>query len=268
MEFTDKRKEESRAQAHLLIDNFLSRYTYHPVQSNLYDDFTSDPACNQPFRQILMNDCGNRCCYCMRNISSTTLDHVILRSITDQEKYDEYFKVKTDLEKDDMKMEASIADNIGPHRPYPHTIAYENLIPSCFGHLASADSKCCNIYRGQKFVHPFTFRRDIHQEVVYYSDGNIEWIEEPGDDPDGILTVSKLGLDCIELTIIRRIWYYISSHNETPNTIDKNEMINDLFIMADDDNEEEMIMQFKKPDYWRLIELYDYFNNVTLFTNR
>lgn len=268
MEFTEKRIPSRRNQAHQMINGFLSSYTYHPGQSNLYKDFTADPSCNQPFRHLLMSDCGNRCCYCMRNINSTTLEHVILRSTKEQGKYDEYFRIDSDLERDDMKMETSIAANIGPHTPYPHSIAYENLIPSCFGHLASRDSKCCNIYRGEKFVHPLTFRRDIHQEVIYYDDGGIDWTAEPGDDPDGILTVSKLGLDCKELIIIRRIWHYLASHHLTPETVDKDEMIYELLDLSTDEYEDEMIMQFKTPDYWRLIPQYDYFNNSTLFTSR
>ena len=265
MEFTEKRNEKSRTKAHNMIDDFLGRYKYQAGQSNLYGVFTSDSVFGD-FRQSLMDDCNNRCCYCMRNIRATTLEHVILRSTTDQEKYDKYFTIESDLERDDMKMETSIKEII-PHSPYPHTIAYENLIPSCLGHLASKDSKCCNLYRGEKFVHPLTFRRDIHDEVVYYNDGGIEWKEDPNDDPDGVLTVSKLGLDCLELTIIRRIWYYIVSHNQTLDNIDVEDLINDLFIEATEE-EEEMIMQFKKEDYWHLIGQYDYFNNADLFEDR
>lgn len=268
MEFTEKRNPMSRNRAHQMIDGFLKGYTYQAGQSNLYADFTSDPSCNQPIRQLLMGDCSNRCCYCMRKISSTTLEHVILRSITDKGKYDKYFVIVSDLERQDMKMEASIASHIGPHTPYPHTIAYENLIPSCFGHLASKDSKCCNLYRGEKFVHPLTFREDIHNEVKYYNDGSIEWTAEPGDDPDGVLTLSKLGLDCLELTIIRRIWFYMASHGLSPKTADKEELIYDLIDLSTNNDEDEMIMQFKKPEYWRLISEYDYFNNINLFTLR
>lgn len=266
MEFTEKRNEKSRSKAHNMIDDFLGRYKYQAGQSNLYGVFTSDSVF-WDFRQSLMDDCNNRCCYCMRNIRATTLEHVILRSTTDQEKYDKYFTIESDLERDDMKMETSIKE-ITPHSPYPHTIAYENLIPSCFGHLESKDSKCCNLYRGEKFVHPLTFRKDIHDEIIYYHDGGIEWTAEPGDDPDDVLTLSKLGLDCLELTIIRRIWYYLVSHNETPSTVDKDNMIYELIDLINDNNEEEMIMQFKKPNYWRLISEYDYFANQNLFTIR
>ena len=102
----------------------------------------------------------------MRDIKGTTLEHVILNSTKTKDKYDEYFQMESELEKDNMMLAKDFLENPKEVPPFPHTIAYENLIPSCFGYLPTGSSKCCNNYRGEKFVHPLVFRKNISAEEI------------------------------------------------------------------------------------------------------
>lgn len=269
MEYIDKNK--SRAWAHQLLKDFLQRRLEEDGKypDDLYAAFRADPACKDAFVAKLLEDNEGRCCYCMASILGTTLEHVILNSTSDKQKYNEYYTIESDLDKENMKLAKDFLDNPGEIPPFPHTIAYENLIPSCFGYLPSTSSKCCNNYRGEKFVYPLVFRRNIHTEVHYYPNGNIVWAEDP---EEIIPTVTKLGLDCTELKCIRRIWHFLASNGlsaEEPNrqkTIIT--LITDLGIPVTKEEKEmqQMLINFKKPEYWKLLSKYTYFNDPTKFT--
>jgi len=274
MEYIDKNK--SREWAHELIKEFLKRRLEEDGEypKDLYAAFKGYPECKDAFVEKILEDNNHRCCYCMRDIKGTTLEHMIPQSVKTQKDFSKYFQNESYLDISYMILAQDFLDN--PHEvpPYPHTIAYENLIPSCFGNLPSGAPKCCNNYRKDKFVQPLVFRPNIHEEVKYYGDGNIVWTEEPEDPeyPEGKNpTIVKLGLACLELKAIRRIWYYLSSHDLNCEDTNKNLAIDDLLIElgtpkdAEDRNMQQMLINFKKPEYWELLKKYTYFANKEIF---
>lgn len=270
MEYIDKNK--SRAWAHQLIKDFLRRRIEEDGKypDDLYAAFRADPECKDAFVAKLLEDNEGRCCYCMASIRGTTLEHVILNSTSDNDKYKEYFSIESDLDKENMKLAKDFLENPSEVPPFPHTIAYENLIPSCFGYLPNGASKCCNNFRGEKFVHPLVFRPNIHSEVKYYPNGNIIWTADP---EDIIPTITKLGLDCLELKCIRRIWYHLASRGLSADEQYRDATINTLvsdFGEPSGKKEKEMLamlVNFKKRDYWKLLAKYTYFNDPTKFTD-
>lgn len=268
MEYIDKNK--SREWAHKLIKEFLERRLEEDGEypEDLYAAFKGDPKCKDAFVERLLEDNNHRCCYCMRSIKGTTLEHMIPQSVKTKEAFSKYYHDESNLDISNMTLAQDFLNN--PHEvpPYPHTIAYENLFPSCFGNLPSGASKCCNIYRKDEFVQPLVFRPNIHEEVKYYANGNIIWTKDP---EETIPTLTKLGLDCLELKAIRRIWYYLSNHDLNCEDTNKTIAIDDLLIelgdpmTSEDCNMQQMLLNFKNSEYWGLLGKYKYFANKEIF---
>lgn len=267
MEYIDKNK--SREWAHELIKEFLKRRLEEDGEypEDLYAAFSGDPEF-KIFRERLLEDNNHRCCYCMRDIKGTTVEHMIPQSVKSQATFSKYFEHSSKLDLINMILTQDFLDNPKEVPPFPHAIAYENLIPSCFGYLPSGTSKCCNNFRGDETIQPLVFRPNIHEEIKYYANGNIIWGNDPEDEKP---TIAKLGLNCFELKAIRRIWYYLSSHDLDCEDTNKNLAIDDLLIElgapkdAEDRNMQQMLLNFKKVDYWELLKKYTYFANKDIF---
>ena len=267
MEYIDKNK--SREWAHKLIKEFLERLLEEDggYPEDLYAAFSGHPIF-KIFRERLLKDNNHRCCYCMRDIKGTTVEHMIPQSVKNQETFSKYFEHSGNHDLVNMILTQDFLDNPKEVPPFPHAIAYENLIPSCFGYLPSGTSKCCNNFRGDKTIQPLVFRINIHEEITYYADGNIVWTEDPEEEQP---TIVKLGLDCLELKAIRRIWYYLSNHDMTCEDANKNQTIDDLLIElgvpknTQESNMQQMLINFKKTEYWELLTKYTYFANKEIF---
>lgn len=260
MEYIDKNK--SREKAHKLIKEFLKECfdKQEDCSADLYSvlngNFKND------LKNILLKDSDNRCCYCMRDLKGPTLEHVIPQKVKNKEEFDKYFEMDSRLDKENIILESEFIINPKETPPFPHTVAYENLIPSCFGTFASGSSKkSCNNYRGDKFIQPLIFRENIHNEIKYKIDGSIVWSE---DRADVFPTVNILGLNCLELKAIRRIWYYLASHNLSCDESNKDRVINDIITITEP-QEHGMLLNFKNKEYWNLLSQYTYFNNKKIF---
>lgn len=260
MEYIDKNK--SREKAHKLIKEFLKECfdKQEDCSADLYSvlkgNFKND------LKNILLEDSNNHCCYCMRDLKGPTLEHVIPQKVKSQEDFSKYFEMDSRLDSENIMLEAEFIINPKETPPFPHTVAYENLIPSCTGKFAaSRNSKWCNNYRGDRFIRPLIFRENIHNEIKYKINGSIVWSE---DRADVFPTVNILGLNCLELKAIRRIWYYLSTHNLSCDESNKDRVINDIITITEP-QEREMLLNFKNKEYWNLLSQYTYFNNVERF---
>lgn len=198
----------------------------------------------------------------MRNLQGSTLEHVITQKVNNQEDFSKYFEMDSRLDNENIMLEAEFIINPKKTPPFPHTVAYENLIPSCLGTFASGEKKSCNHHRGDRFIQPLIFRENIHNEIKYKIDGSIVWSE---DRADVFPTVNILGLNCPELKAIRRIWYYLSSHNLSCDESNKDKVIYDIITELENEDMLDMLINFTNVEYWRLLSQYTYFNNVELF---
>jgi hypothetical protein len=297
MEYIDK--TQGALQAHSLLSAFLTRCQDGGFSPNddLYSKMASDRDPSVPnadttyniLRRQLLQENNCRCCYCMRNIEdvNTTLEHIIPNRISNQVRYDEYQKFYSRADWQKMIFSKSfLANPRWPFRSFPHTIAYENLIPSCNGKFAkniSGDihahddrvSKCCNNKRGEEFVIPFVLNQQMVNEFEYKRNGYVIWpvvdTTIRGEARKKLLfehkrTIDILNLNCLELVTIRRIWFFLAITQSDCATVDKDRVILDLTDNENLTSEEiTMLQNFWYDNYWCLLEEYRYFNDINKF---
>ena len=271
MKFIDKNK--GKAQADQRIEMFLRSFKGN-YPDDLYGALRTDTICKNDLVFQLLQENEGRCCYCMRDIKGTTLEYVVPRSINDKSEYERYLVLDSELQNAAMVLEEDFlqAPTIIP--PYPHTIAYENLVPSCFGNFGSETAKCCNNKRGDLFIHPLIFRKTIEDEIEYKTNGSVVWKNEPYDpnDPQALVsTITILGLDCLELKAIRMIWCHLATNGLSYANVDRKEVIYTLISNLsryEDKGLLEMLCNFESDEYWSLIAKYSYFNDANKFVRR
>ena len=298
MEFIDKNNSANIQQARKLLDGFLNRCVQSPTwPTDLYNAMASDKDPDDPnaettyklLRRQILKENQNRCCYCMRMIEEqdTTLEHIIPNKAADQTEYDKYKQYYSNIDWQKMIFaKAFLKTPKWTFRSYPHTIAYENLIPSCNGKFAKMNrdpnlhvgdnrvSKSCNNKRGNDFVIPFVLVKQMVSEFKYNKSGRIIWSVDKniiGPQRKELLekhkeTIERLGLNCDELVAIRRIWFFLANNN-LDSLKDKDRTI--IFLLEDvnlTEQEKEMLNNFWQDNYWSLLEEYRYFNDVNKFT--
>lgn len=279
MEFINK---QSHRQAHSLEDGFLQRnkerhdgrytgdlYTY------LGADFcVQGVKTKKALAAILEVEQHNRCCYCMRNIDQLkaeekSIEHVIVNHPVDDEEYNKYLMHGSSLDGADIINSSVFLERQTPPPPYPHSVAYENMLMSCAGriHVGIKTSFTCNGKRCHSYVPPMPLMPAISNEVKYRKDGSVYWTKETSIKKP---TVEILGLNDPTLQIIRRIWYKLSSQNLLPSTCDKEslvyEILGDMLDEGKDDPQIQLLFLFlNNSQYWNLIQQFDYFNDVSKF---
>ena len=284
MKYIDKTK--GKAWAHAILKNFLDRYSENgiPFPQNLYDRFRDDrnDGVNtfQVFSENILHENECRCCYCMRTIRKNefsqryplTLEHVVLNSVENKDEYDRYFELPSELENEDMILTSDFLKQTKvSYPPFPHRIAYENLIPSCMGTFPGSNkSLTCNNKRSNEFVPPLVFRKKIEEEIIFYHTGEMVWTKETEKNGDYKSYINTLGLNDINLMIIRCMWYYLSTENLDCNIENREHILRVIDAEIDDDNEQgklllEKMKLFKKDEYWNLLKDFKYFNNKYIF---
>lgn len=279
MEYVDK---QHHRQAHSLEDGFLqrnkdrhdSRYT-----GDLYEYLGADfCAPGQKTKKVLVTileaEQHNRCCYCMRNLvplkaEDKSIEHVIVNHPTDDAEYNKYLMHGSSLDNADIIQSSLFLDRQTPPPPYPHSIAYENMLMSCAGriHIGVRTSFTCNGKRCHAFVPPMPLMQNISREMKYRKDGSAFWTKDSNTE---VPFVEILGLNDPTLQIVRRIWYKLSLQKLLPNTCDKESLVYDILgDMLDegkDDAQIQLLFLFvNNNQYWDLVQQYDYFNDVSRF---
>jgi hypothetical protein len=256
MEFIDKTKQKLEGEA--IILEFLKEFGGNYLE-DLYSEFKNPQ--KQKLIDLLLKEQNSRCCYCMRNLNvkkdGITLEHVIPRSVKNKTTFDEYIKSDTVLNETNVCLESEfLADPKTP--PFPHTIAYQNLIVSCSGkYFPSNKASHCNSFRGNLDIKPIVLYNTIISDIEYKANGFIIWTKETDDIP----TIEKLGLNDDLLRMIRRIWFYASTINNNLLDLDISQREKFLYKMLADvkDEEFDMLFNFAKDTYWELLRKYDYF---------
>lgn len=298
MEFVNK-TTEGRRWSHPILKRFLDRCREKtPYPENLYDemkddiepDHTLNPAQKSTYRLLLEgilneSDRGNTlpqgtglCCYCMRRIDAasnhSTLEHVIPKSVTDAKTYARYYDVPSSLERDDRIMvpkQVFVTRNHYQAPPFPHNVAYENLVASCDGSLpkGSTTHLCCNGPRDDHYIPPIAFIPNIHNQIKYKKNGVVVWKENPDVDSrerKRVIT-DELHLNCSILRMIRLVWNYLSERQMdcTLNEQERRRVIDTLrpqcFTI-----DKEVLQNFHFDIYWCLLDEYRYFNDTTIFS--
>ena len=258
------------------LDCFHNRTKAYP--NDMYKAFCSeiDDAHNHvQFRQRLINEVliqeqDGLCCYCMRRLSECkkmTIEHVMPNHAVDKTELDKYRTRATELDglphSEDFKSLSPIT-----YPPHPHSIAYQNLLLSCDGNLfnESPTPQCCNLKRKHTFLLPFVLYSNIIQTFIYTEDGMAEWQEDPEPPESRGNAMRILGLNKSILKMVRRIWFFCTDNNLNPHKEEKDFVINTMmgYLNLPSMNEEDinMLLNFKKDKYWKLLLEYDAFATI------
>lgn len=298
MEFIDKKGR--RDWAHSILQSFLNRcLDCNPYPADLYEalksdtepDTTINPNQETTYKRLLIgildDSCKGegypsgigRCCYCMRTIRASethsTLEHIIPNKTSKIEDYEKYFSVSSNLERDQRVMvyrELFLSRHKKTAPPFPHNVAYENLVASCDGSLPKGSTQhlCCNNPRGDQFVPPFLFMNDIHQEFIYNSQrGTVTWKKNSQIDKRVRAQVINdiLNLNCGILRMIRMIWSFLAENGQDCEiSPSKKKWVIDTLYQRCDETDKEEILNFNYDNYWSLLEEYRYFNDKNKFS--
>lgn len=216
-------------------------------------------------RDALIEEQHNLCCYCMRKLSNdqtTTLEHIIPRNSSDAEL--EAYKANNPVWFTEV-IHLSNFNNTRPTPPFPHSVAYQNLVASCKGILKenSNESCCCNNKRGHHNIRPI-FLDDNIDELIEYScmSGTVK-----SSNADTVIdnTLSLLGLNDNTLKEIRSLWaLVVKKHILIDSKGNSRELVNafgtDLVSQVPD----RYIKYVKNSYYWKLFISYKWFEGYYL----
>lgn len=269
-------------EAHSLIDGFLQRHLEKhggKYVQDLYDYLCADWVPGQvktkkALQNILLEEQNGRCCYCMKRIEGLrpeqmSIEHVIVNHPNDANDYNQYLGRNSQLDKADIIRTDEFIEKQVPPPPYPHSVAYENMLMSCDGkcHVGSNTPFSCNNKRLHEFVVPLPLMPNINAEIKYMKDGYVYWNNETS---SGILSVDILGLNNGVLRIIRRIWYKLAIDKINPQECNRQDLVYEVLgDMLDDgstDADIQTLFLFANNNwYWELLLRFDYFNDPTKF---
>lgn len=261
MQFIDKNNSTNKSTADAVVDNFITNQRALGKEP-IYFLFGNTRYKNQ-LRDLLIEEQSYLCCYCMRELlkdETTTMEHVIPKGFNQSElnlyisKYPSYF---TEVVHRDCFTNSSTTP------PYPHQVAYQNIVASCKGILdeMSESSYCCNNKRRRGEIHPIMFNDSVEQYVEYIAlSGEIRSCNT-ADKSSIDSTISNLGLNNDTLKEIRYLWA-LTAKKETliqPST-NKRDAIQSLFGT---DLFSAIPIAYKKyfktEYYWKLLHSYRWF---------
>lgn len=287
MQYIDKspnREEGNSITEAYLGEIYIEDEHRYPVD---YDgSFRSLPSKqNSYYRQmtnVLLQNQHCYCSYCMRRLTGqddTTLEHIVPQAAT-LEDYEKYRKDEFPYLKDHLKLSGIFSKEESPELdPYPHTVAYDNLVASCKGLfprlnrdnevVEDESGHCCNNVRGFNEALPIYFLPNVSKLIRYQKNGSIIIAdnEEWHDAAEKTKTSAKLTWK--SLTEIRQLWYVlkdipkdeITSCNDEKKRLD---LIQDNLYLTNINQKDidNLINKFTKKEYWNVFLLYDWFHAV------
>lgn len=213
-----------------LVTNFINENWQE------YDDFSGyvnidySDLNKTRLREILSEEQNDLCCYCLRNlrnregeldIGKITLEHIIPRSFQNPLNTKETEELRRYNTVDVLGSNVVLQDIFTSSRvrlttpPFPHKIAYQNLVVACNGCFNDKVSKFCNGPRKDYYIPPFFYLSNVNEVIVYNKSGLIYYTE---DDEEGTY-INRLKLNYSLLKQVRRLWYLISISEYTLDDI-------------------------------------------------
>lgn len=292
MRYIDKSKNANDGNA--VTQNYLSGKLdplTHYCSGISYGDF--DKA---QIRRILLANQDSLCCYCLRKLSddsSTTLEHIIPQSTqtTDTARL-RYYQRVTELGRDNVLTTDEYESQGQPRNtaqpPYPHEVAYNNLVASCNGTFPDIQSSkgnlsscCCNNKRGAYNAFPIYYLQNVDTDLVtYLPDGRFQvkvetshlWYNEIHEYTDS----KGVNINHDSLVMIRRLWYLLRKVplNEIQSTADEQSRKRLLmkYLTPTDSNlpdfntrqveSQRLTNKFKAENQWRTFMLYSIFHQI------
>lgn len=236
---------------------------------NRYINIEFSDITKSDIRKFCLQEQENVCCYCGREIQDdfhTELEHIIPRSVKTNDELQPYFFLSNILAENIVLQDNFKVINIKMATPpFPHHIAYHNIVASCNGKTTntSEDTTCCNRNRQHEFVPPFNL---MANSIEYLNDGTVYYVNDEKDNR----YLNPLNLNKVLLKNIRRIWYLFANSDVTENLLiqaNNVEQYKELFSIYIDINpiktiaDTDIINSFKTEVNWNLLLKYKYFLN-------
>lgn len=274
-------KNAKRAEGRNITDKYLVNEcrTIDPVTGNIrymnvdYSGSFTNRGYKNKLLELGMTLQNKFCCYCLREIGkkqSATLEHIIPQSSATADGYNRY----NELSEHEIIL---TSDFVSAHNqscpPYPHTVAWNNLVVSCNGCFPldnNVSSHCCNNARSSDFAPPVYYLRDIESRIVFMQDGTM--MAGNGDLHDDVQsTINAAKLNYSALKEIRRLWYLLRNHpyrEIVKCSKDRNLRIQTLCSISSMENLADIrfVYKYQKDEYWEVFMKYHLF--YTIFQNR
>lgn len=164
-------------------------------------------------KAVLLINQENLCAVCLRNIESdsrTTIEHIIPQSSTKEEAMS-YFRMA--VIRQNVVVPESFHENVEiVSPPFPHIIAYYNLVAICDGKVADAGSETHCKIRRKEFAYPVYYFEDVVQRFLYSSLGDLfSACEESACNRSFI---ESYQLNTPYLRMIRKCWWAIKDKSD------------------------------------------------------
>jgi hypothetical protein len=257
MKYIDKKIAKFKDHAYHILETFIQGQWRQ--DANQYVNLTYEDFRNEEFRDLLLKEQDYFCCYCMKRIlkDETTLEHIIPNKSKDSSEihnYTPYGELKHNVRFWESKMRYEKLKL----PPFPHILAYENIVASCNGFIPdSGFSKCCNNARGNKEIVPLFYISTIRKEIQYDLSGLIICNENYND------TIENLKLEHPTLQLFRRCWLNLPSKYSALDVIDasvdeklRDNIIDDMDVTRIKISDRTTI---KNPVYWNSFMNYFWF---------
>lgn len=301
MEFIDKSKGQQDADK--ILDDFMALHQYKDAQgipqdgqyvNVVYDELSVNDMTLKGkkeshrdhlidvMRMTQQDSHGvQHCCYCMRRIDNenVTLEHIIQHCLNDHAQYNRYINYGLPfLTANNVILACDYTAKFNAARqcvpPYPHVMAYHNLVASCYGYFPKEENReqqltvCCNNKRSDAHVYPLFYDVAWREKVKYSRNGWMVVIYN-GADADikqGLVNLtSKVGLNATPLLEIRRLWFLLRKENlsvlRSINTKYGRGAKLYLVLTSAEATEKDKPLRKKYSidDYWVLLMKYDWF---------
>ena len=219
--------------------------------------------------KLAMSSQKKYCCYCLRKIRNSgqaTLEHIIPQNSQTTEGYDKYHELSN---QEILLTKDYTSAQIQNRPPYPHTVAWNNLVLSCKGQFPldnNVSSHCCNNARLSDYAPPVYYLSDIEDCISIMQDGSIRArIGNRYDDVDSTIKAAKL--NCLALKEIRRLWYLLRDlpYKEIVRCVyDRNLRMKTLVSAFTMNNLKDIhfVFKYQKDDYWQVFMKYHLFYRI------
>lgn len=236
-------------------------------KTSYYDGFRKD----KTWEDILKQEQGNRCCYCMRRLDDgkISIEHLVPEQFTglnEQKEYDYYVSNDSNLERyvilgSEFDSQKYYTDyDIESIVKFPHLIAYHNLYAACKGEDFGC---CCNNHRGNRRILPLMVMSGLEDNLFYDNDGTFGLVFD--DVEMNEKTISVLNINSQTLKEIRMLWRIMAKRSITYAQLkDYDELgrfeLYELIETQLDNNDSFMKYFYSRGDhYWNLFLAYDWF---------
>jgi hypothetical protein len=262
MQYIDKNKAEFKDRAYRLLNTFIQGQWQE--DAGRYINLTYESFRNDAFRDLLLEEQSHYCCYCMKYIlgKDTTLEHIIPNKATESTVMDDY-RSYGEIAENVFFWEKELDSKRLDTPPFPHILAYENLVASCNGDIPDGGlHQCCNYIRGQKEIIPVFYIQDIEKEFEYDLNGMIICDERYHP------TIAVLNLEHPTLQLFRRCWLNLPDQYTVQNVIEAG-VDEDLRMNIIDDMDRDRInlsdrTTLQNSDYWKTFMNFFWFRSRVL----